>query len=453
MTRGTDAATPTDAGRGPDAGQGPGASQGSDAGQRPGAGQGSDVGQDPDAGRGPLAGIRVLDMTSVVMGPYATQWLGDFGADVIKIEPPDGDVMRLSGPMRSPRMGHFYLSTNRNKRSLAIDLKRPAGRDILLAMARHADVLVYNVRPQAMKRLGLGYETLQAVNPRLIFVGGFGFSQRGRYADRPAYDDLIQGMSAMPALSAQAGGEPRYAPVVLADRIVGIQLALAVTTALFHRERSGRGQKIDVPMFEGLASMVLGEHLAGRQFHPPIGPTGYSRSLTPGRRPYRTRDGYLCTLIYNDRQWRAFLQVIGKPELMHDDPRFASQGARLQHIDEVYAYLSDVLRTRDTDEWLRLFAQADLPAAPLYSLDDLIDDAHLRDVGLLQTTEHPTEGEITSIANPTEWSDSPPALHRHAPTLGEHTLEVLREHGFPEEQLRAWLADGVVFAAQRTDPG
>ncbi len=412
-------------------------------------GTGRDAQTQPgEAGPGPLAGVRVLDMTSVVMGPYATQWLGDFGADVIKIEPPEGDVMRLSGPMRSSRMGHFFLSTNRNKRSLAIDLKQPAGRDILLAMARKADVLVYNVRPQAMKRLGLGYEDLYAVNPRLIFVGGFGFSQRGRYAERPAYDDLIQGMSAMPALAAQAGGgEPRYAPVVLADRIVGLQLALTVSTALFHRERTGRGQQVDVPMFEGMASMVLGEHLAGQQFHPPIGSTGYSRSLTPGRRPYRTRDGYLCTLIYNDRQWRAFLQAIGKPELMQEDPRFASQGARLQHIDEVYAYLSEVLMTRSTDEWLRLFEQADLPAAPLYSLDDLIDDAHLRDVGLMQETVHPTEGAITSIANPTEWSDSPPTVRRHAPVLGEHTAEVLREHGFSDEQLRDWLAARVVFAA------
>ena len=354
-------------------------------------------------GVGALEGVRVLDLTGVVMGPYATQWLGDLGADVVKIEPPEGDVMRLSGPMKSARMGHFFLTTNRNKRSVVIDLKQSAGRDLLLELAKTADVLVYNIRPRAMQRLGLGYEVLSAVNPRLIVVGGIGFGQRGPYADRPAYDDLIQGMSALPALGVAAGGgEPRYAPMVLADRIGGLQMALAVTAALVHRAHTGRGQRVDVPMFEGIASIVLGEHLAGGLFEPPQGPAGYARSLSPGRRPYRTRDGYLCTLIYNDRQWRSFLGAIGQPERMDGDSRFSSQGARLANIDAVYAFLAEVLATRTTAEWLDVFEAADLPAAPLYSLDQLVDDPHLRQVGLLRQSQHPSEGPITEIGNPIE---------------------------------------------------
>lgn len=397
---------------------------------------------------GPLEGVRILDLTSVVMGPYATQWLGDYGADVVKIEPPEGDVMRLSGPMKSGRMGHFYLSTNRNKRSVVIDLKSARGREVMLELVKTADVLVYNVRPRAMERLGLGYEALRAVNGGLIYAGGIGFSQRGRYAARPAYDDLVQGMSGLPWLTLQAGAaEPRYAPLVLADRLVGLQLALAVTSALYHRALTGEGQKIDVPMFEGMASIVLGEHLAGAQFDPPIGPFGYSRSLTTGRRPYRTRDGYLCTLIYNDKQWRSFLEVIGRPRLMEEDPRFASQGARLAHIDAVYGFLGEMLATRTTEEWLRLFEAADLPAAPMYSMEDLVQDAHLRETGFLGEAVHPSEGTIVSIANPTEWSATPPAVRRHAPRLGEHTVEVLRECGFGDDEIGALLDEGSIGAA------
>ena len=398
---------------------------------------------------GPLHGMRVLDMTSVVMGPYATQWLGDYGADVIKIEPPDGDVMRQSGPMRSERMGHLYLSTNRNKRSVVIDLKQGSGRVALLELVKTADALVYNVRPQAMERLGLGYEDVRAINPGIVYVGAFGFSQRGPYADRPAYDDLIQGMSGLPSLSLQAGAvRPQYAPMILADRLVGLQLALSVTAALLHRLRTGEGQRVDVPMFEGMASIVLGEHLAGEQFKPAIGPTGYSRSLTPQRRPYKTKDGYLCTLIYNDKQWRSFFDVIEKPEMMSTDLRFSTQGARLANIDAVYGYLSETLSTRTTAEWLAAYERADLPAARMYGVEDLLEDDHLRQVGLLQDVEHPTEGTLVSVSNPTEWSSSPPAIRRHAPMLGEHTVEVLREAGIPDDQIEHWLRDGVIRSAE-----
>lgn len=394
---------------------------------------------------GPLQGVRVLDLTSVLMGPYATQILGDYGADVIKIEPPDGDVMRLNGPMRNPRMGHLYLTANRSKRSIVIDLKKPSGRQVLLELAKGADVLVYNIRPQAMARLGLSYEDLHAVNPRVIYVGAFGFSQRGPYAARPAYDDLIQGMCAIPWLMQRAGAEvPRYAPVILADRTVGLQLATAIVSALFHRQRTGRGQRVDVPMFEGMLSIVLGEHLAGKLFRPPEGSAGYQRSLTRDRRPYRTKDGYLCTLIYTDKHWRNFFAAIGAPETFENDARFASQGARLAHIDEVYGYLSGVISTRSTREWLDLFERADIPAARMYSIDDVLGDEHLAAIGYFQKSEHPSEGPITTLAIPTEWSDSPPETPRHAPKLGENTVEVLREAGYTQAAIDALFEQGAV---------
>jgi crotonobetainyl-CoA:carnitine CoA-transferase CaiB-like acyl-CoA transferase len=394
---------------------------------------------------GPLSGIRVLDLTTVVMGPFACQLLGDHGADVIKVESPDGDVMRLSGPMKNPGMGHLYLSTNRSKRSIVIDLKTDAGREVLLKLAQKADVLLYNIRPQAMKRLGLSYQDLRRVNLALIYVGAFGFSQRGPYAARPAYDDLIQGMSGLPWLSLKAGSpEPRYAPVILADRIVGLQVAFATVAALSHRQRTGKGQRIDVPMFEGLVSVILGEHLAGSMFEPALGDTGYQRSLAHNRRPHRTRDGYICTLIYTDKHWRAFFALIGQPGTFESDCRFSSQAERLKHIDEVYGYLAGVLATRTTAEWLEALTKADIPAAHMNSLDDILGDEHLHAIGYFRTVDHPSEGAIREVAVPTEWSDSQPSPGHHAPRLGENTTEILQEAGFHPDAIDNLLALGVV---------
>ena len=296
--------------------------------------------------------MKVLDLTTVVMGPYATQILGDLGADVVKLEPPEGDVMRHNAPMRSKGMGHICMNANRNKRSVVLDLKKDAARAACLAIARGADVMVYNIRPQAMARLRLSYEDLRAVNPRLIYVGAFGYSQRGPYAAKAAYDDLIQGATGLPWLSKEAGTQPpRYAPINLADRVTGLHAVYAVTTALFHRERTGRGQAVEVPMFESLAQVVLGDHLAGLSWEPPIGPTGYPR--LEHRRPYATKDGYLCVLVYNNKQWKAFLEAVGRPELMADS-RFSTQANRAKHIGEIYDFLDGLLRTRTTAEWMAL---------------------------------------------------------------------------------------------------
>ena len=259
---------------------------------------------------GPLKGIKVIDMTTVLMGPYATQMLGDYGADVIKVESHDGDVTRQIGPTRHPGMGPVFLNTNRNKRSICLDLKKPAGREAVLRLIKSADVLVYNVRPQAMARLNLGYDVVSEINPRLIYAGVFGFGQDGPYAAKPAYDDLIQGATALPALMAQtADGVPRYVPNALVDRIVGLTAVGAISASLVDRNRTGRGQRVDIPMFETMAGFVMGDHMGGLTYEPPLDKGGYARHLSPDRRPYRTSDGYICVIVYNDTERPVRLRI------------------------------------------------------------------------------------------------------------------------------------------------
>jgi crotonobetainyl-CoA:carnitine CoA-transferase CaiB-like acyl-CoA transferase len=391
---------------------------------------------------GPLDGVRVLDLTTVVMGPYATQILADFGADVVKVEPPEGDVMRHAQPFRNPGMGHIFLNANRNKRSIVLDLKNDAARAACLAIAQHSDVLVYNIRPQAMARLKLSYEDVRAVNPRILYVGAFGYSQRGPYAAKAAYDDLIQGAAGLPWLLKESGAEsPRYAPATIADRSVGLHVVNAVCAALYRREKSGQGQRVDVPMFESLLQTVLGEHMGGYTFEPQTGDPGYARMLAKERRPYETRDGYVCVLVYNDKQWRAFFALIGRPELLQD-PRFATQAARSQYFDEAYALVAEAMRTRTTSQWIAALESADIPVQRMNNLTDIVEDAHLRAIGYFRDIEHPTEGRIRSMAVPSEWSESKPEYRRHAPRLGEHTREVLREAGYDESAVEKLIADG-----------
>ncbi len=391
---------------------------------------------------GPLDGVRVLDLTTVVMGPYATQILADFGADVVKVEPPEGDIMRHAAPMRSPGMGHIFLNANRNKRSIVLDLKRSQAREACLALARRADVLVYNIRPQAMARLKLSYEEVRAANPRILYVGAFGYSQRGPYAPRAAYDDLIQGAAGLPWLLKESGAEsPRYVPATMADRSVGLHIVNAVCAALYAREKTGRGQRVDVPMFESLLQTVLGEHLGGHTFEPQLGEPGYARMLSRERRPYETKDGHVCVLVYNDKQWRAFFALIGRPELL-SDPRFATQEARSRDYESAYALVAAEMKQRTTAEWLAILEQADIPVQRMNSLADIVADPHLAAIGYFRCVEHPSEGRIRSMAVPSEWSGTSPEYRRHAPRLGEHTREVLAEAGYAEGQIEQLIASG-----------
>jgi crotonobetainyl-CoA:carnitine CoA-transferase CaiB-like acyl-CoA transferase len=410
--------------------------------------------KDASAPAGPLAGIRIIDLTSVMMGPYATMILGDYGSDVIKVESPEGDVMRHAAPMRHPQMGAMYLQGNRNKRSIVLDLKHSGGRDALLRLSSTADVFVHNIRPAAMRRLRLGADDLLALNPKLVYASLHGFGEQGPYAGRPAYDDLIQGMTALPALTGQITGEPRFSPATIADRIVGLNATHAILAALLHRDRTGEGQSIEIPMFETMAQFVLGDHMAGRSFEPPIGPPGYSRLLSPDRRPYRTRDGYLCALVYTDKQWSAFFRAIGQENESARDPRLRSMTSRTSHYDFVYGWFSEVIKTRTTAEWMQLFEAADIPHAPLRDLDSLIDDPHLAAVGLLQSIDHPTEGTLRVAGPAASWSKTPPSIRHYPPGLGEHSGEILREAGFSHTEIERLVAEGALIESDAaTKPG
>jgi len=378
------------------------------------------------------------------MGPFATQILADLGADVVKVEAPEGDVLRHIAPMRHPGMGHIFLHHNRNKRSIVLDLKQPKGREALLRLARTGDVLVYNVRPQAMRRLRLSYEEVAAVNPRIIYVGAYGYSEGGRYAGQPAYDDLIQGRAGLPHLLLEAGADrPRYVPTAISDRITGLATVNAVTAALYCRERTGKGQAVEVPMFETLAHMVMGDHMGGRTFDPPMEPYRYERMLAPHRAPYATKDGYVCVLVYNDKHWRSFFRLIGREEMFEADRRFSSQEARSRNIAEVYEFVAGEMVKRTSAEWLRLLMEADIPVTPLNSVDDVMDDPHLAESGFYVATAHPTEGKLRTMAAPGRWSATPPGKLRPAPRLGEHSAEILGEAGYTKAEIDAMVSAGV----------
>jgi len=395
----------------------------------------------------PLAGIRVIDLTSVVMGPFATQILTEHGAEVIKIEAPGGDIMRHIAPMRSAGMGHPFLNANRGKKSVVLDLKQASARAALMRLLADADVMISNVRPQAMARLGLGYGDVVAARPDIVYLALTGFGDNGAYSGRPAYDDLIQGYVGLPWMAAQAsGGAPAYVPAALCDRITGMAAVNALLAALLHRSRSGEGQCIEVPMFETLAQVILGDHLGGETFDPPLGPPGYARMLAPSRRPFRTSDGYICALIYTDRQWRDFFTAIGRAGQFSADPRLQDHTTRSKHYAEIYDLVAELMGERSSAEWLALFELLDIPVAPVNSLHALIDDPHLAQRRMFEQVEHPSEGKLRAIQSPARWTRTQPRAHGHAPRLGEHSLALLRAAGLAEAELDAMLASGAVRA-------
>lgn len=394
---------------------------------------------------GPLSGVRVIDMTAVFMGPSATQMLADLGADVIKVEAPGGDVVRGIGPQGAQGLGPLFLGLNRNKRSIVLDVKHPDGKQALLDLLAGADVLTYNVRPPAMRRLGLDFDTLAALFPRLIYVGMFGFSERGRYAGNAAFDDLIQAACALPQAVAQSCGDvPRYVPFTLADRMVGQHAFGVICAALYAREKTGLGQRVDVPMFETLLPQVLGDHLYGQTFVPAQGDFGYPRLLSPERRPYATRDGHVCCLIYTDTQWRQFLTAIGQPEAFEADPRLANLGTRTRHITALYQWVSDEIAQRSTAELQALLAGTDIPVFPMHTFESVLDDPHLQDIGFFNELQHPQVGTVRNTAVPSEWSGTPPGPATPAPRAGAHSREVLREAGLDDTRIDALLASGAV---------
>jgi crotonobetainyl-CoA:carnitine CoA-transferase CaiB-like acyl-CoA transferase len=395
---------------------------------------------------GPLTGVRVVDCTTVVLGPWAAQQLGDLGADVIKVEPPEGDTTRQLGPMRNPDMGAFYLAVNRNKRSIVLDLKQEAARGVLRRLAERADVLLHNYRPQAARRLGMSYETFRAINPGIVYVGTYGFRAAGPYGDKPAYDDIIQAASGVASLQAALVGEPRYVPTIVADKTSSMTVLVAVLAALHHKARTGEGQEVEVPMFESMAAWVMVEHLFGETFQPAAETIGYKRILNPNRRPFKTKDGYLAILPYTDQNWRDFFALAGRPDLLAD-PRFKTLGSRLKHIEILYEELARIATTRTNAEWLAELDRRNIPGMIVNSLESLLRDPHLEATGFWQVVEHPSEGTMRLPGIPAAYSKTPGDIRRLPPRLGEHSLDILHEAGLGATEIEALLATGATRAA------
>ena len=392
---------------------------------------------------GPLEGVRVLDLTSVVVGPLATQILADHGADVIKVETKSGDLVRvMNGKSVTPGMGAKFLHLNRNKRSIVLDLKQPAGHAALMRLVEKTDVMVWNVRPAAMARLKLSYEDVRAVNPKIVYCGMFGFGQDGCYREKPAYDTILQGSGGMAALHHRAMGEPRYVPMVVADKVVGLIAVQMIAMALYRRTQTGEGCSIEIPMFENLVKFVLEEHLYLKTFEPPLGETGDPRLLDPLGKPIPTKDGWICISANTNEQAFSFFAAIGRPELK-DDPRFSSVQARFANVAAYFEIRMQSLKTRTTAEWIEILERHDVPCMPYHTLDSLLEDPHLAEVGFFEMKDHPTEGRIRNFRLPNRWSSGARKDWNPAPKLGQHSAEILREAGYSAEDIENMIRKGV----------
>ena len=387
-----------------------------------------------DKATGPLAGIKVIDVTTVVLGPYATQVLADMGADVIKVETTAGDTTRYIGPSKTKGMGSYFATLNRDKRSLSIDLKKPAAMRALLRLIDEADVFVHNMRIGAAQRLGLDYESISKRNPKLVYAAASGFRKGSSLQEFPAYDDLIQGLSGIASLNAGPDREPRYFPMVVVDKLTGANLASMIGMALFHRERTGQGQEVHVPMLETILSFALIEHMWHGVAGEPEKGVGYPRVLSPHRRPYRTKDGFISVIAVSDSQWKKMFAAMGVPHLA-DDPRFKDMAGRTANVDALYSALSDGMPQKTTDEWIAELQPLDIPCGRAGTLADLFDNPYLKETNFFQEMEHPVEGKVLNTAVPARFSKSPPNTRRLWPTLGEHNREVLREAGCSDAEI------------------
>ena len=391
---------------------------------------------------GPLDGVTIIDCTTVVLGPWASQQLGDLGANIIKIEPPEGDSARQVGPSKSPNMASLFLGSNRNKRSVVLDLKQKAGIETLYKLAEKADVLMHNLRPDPAARLGVQYPALEKINPRLIYVAAYGYRAAGPMGDKPAYDDIIQAAAGLAHLQTAVAGEPRYVPTIVADKTGSNAVVTAILAALYEREKSGRGQAVEVTMFEALVSYVMAEHLYGAVFLPQENPAGYTRVLHRERRPFPTLDGFIALTPYTDANWRELCNLVGRLDILQD-PCFASLAVRINNVATVNAKLGEICATRTTAEWMALLKDTNVPHGPVNSLDDLLTDEQLLATDFWKEFDHPTEGRIRSPDVASTFSRTPGSIRRLQPRLGEHSVEVLSEIGLDAGEIAALLASGV----------
>jgi crotonobetainyl-CoA:carnitine CoA-transferase CaiB-like acyl-CoA transferase len=401
---------------------------------------------------GALAGIRVVDLTTVVVGPTATLYLADYGADVIKVEAPGGDLLRsLGGQSKSGELSGKFMHFNRNKRSIVLDLKQARGREALHRLLATADVFIANVRPAALERLGLGAAALHERYARLIICNLMGFGRGGRYRDRPAYDTIIQGLAGVADCNRRAGGEPRYVPMVFADHVVGLIATQCIMAALFARERTGQGQAIEVPMFENMAAFVLAEHMGDLAFVPSRGGSGDLRVLDPMGKPIATADGYICVSANTDAQAFALFDAIGRAELK-SDPRFSSVKARLANVRAYFDVRAESFRTRTTDEWIEILARADVPAGRMHTLDSLLADEHLADVGFFREVDHPVEGGIVDMKFSNRFSAGGREDYLPPPLVGGDNVAILREIGYGGEEVDAMLESKVTIDGRTSSP-
>jgi crotonobetainyl-CoA:carnitine CoA-transferase CaiB-like acyl-CoA transferase len=379
-------------------------------------------------GKGPLAGVCVIDLTAMVMGPYCTQILADMGADVIKIEPPEGDGVRYISVGPAPGMSGVFVNVNRGKRSVVLDLRSQQGAATLRELIGAADVFIHSMRAKAIAKLGFGYADVAAINPSIVYTNCYGYSRRGPDRDLTAYDDTIQAECGLPAVQQMLTGEANYVGTIVADKVAGLMAVNATVMALYHRARTGEGQEVEVSMFEAMASFMLVEHANGAMFDPPLGPATYPRAVAPNRKPYKTRDGYIAALIYNDKQWSAFVEAVRPP--WASDPSMATLAQRAKQIDAIYARIAETISERSTAEWLELFRRLDIPAAPLRTPAELFDNPQLKAVGLFETVDTP-QGPVRFPGVPTWFSRTPGRVAGPAPGLGVHTREVLEEFSLP----------------------
>jgi len=387
----------------------------------------------PGDKHGALHGIRVVELTSAIVGPLAGSILGDMGADVIKVEPPEGDNTRLNGHARHPGMAAMFLGINRNKRSVVLDLKTEVGREALMRLLKTADVFVSSMRRSALERMGFGYAAVAAQNPGIIYATAPGYRSDGPFSARPAYDDIIQGHAGVAGMIEKANGEARYMPTDMSGKVCGHILASAIAMALYARAQTGEGQEVEVPMMESTVAFMLWEHLWGASFDPPIGPIGYNRLFTQHRKPLQTLDGYICLLMITDEQWRRMFLVLGRPDLCVD-PRFATLDQRTTHVDVLYDTVAEEISQRPSAEWVRRLEEADLPYARMNRIEELPEDPYLKETGFFETYDHPTEGSLVRTPITIFFSDTPASIRLPPRTLGQDTAKVLAELGYDEAQ-------------------